>query len=95
MSEHSFYLLTYDIADPRRLVRVAKLMEAIGERVQDSVFEAYLSQAELEKLLRKAAQMMEMEADSLRVYSLCQACRAKIRCVGIGKSTAPPGVVII
>jgi len=95
MSERSFYLLTYDIADPKRLVKVAKLMEAIGERVQDSVFEAYLSQAELEKLLKKVGRVMEMEEDSLRIYSLCRACRGKIQCVGIGKPTAPPGVVII
>jgi CRISPR-associated protein Cas2 len=95
MSERSFYLLAYDIANPKRLVRVAKLMESIGERVQDSVFEAYLSQSELQKLLRKVERVMEMEEDSLRIYSLYQACRTKIRCVGIGKPTAPPGVVIL
>jgi CRISPR/Cas system-associated endoribonuclease Cas2 len=35
---------------------VAKAMEAVGGRVQDSVFEAWLSAPELEKHLRKFAE---------------------------------------
>ncbi|MGB9673408.1 MAG: CRISPR-associated endonuclease Cas2 [Anaerolineales bacterium] len=95
MSERLFYLLTYDIADPKRLVKVAKVMESIGERVQDSVFEAYLNEAELERLLKKVNKIMELEEDSLRIYLLCAACRGKIRCIGIGKVTRPPALVII
>jgi len=53
MAERAFYLLTYDIADPKRLVKIARIMEANGERVQDSVFEAYLSEEELVKLVKK------------------------------------------
>ncbi|MFZ5809608.1 MAG: CRISPR-associated endonuclease Cas2 [Chloroflexota bacterium] len=95
MAERSFYLLTYDIADPKRLVKIARVMEANGERVQDSVFEAYLSQEELEKVLKKALKIMKEEEDSLRVYSLCGACRVKIRCLGQGRVTPPPGLVIV
>lgn len=95
MSERFFYLLTYDIADPKRLVRVAKVMEASGERVQDSVFEAYLNEEELERLLKKVQRVMELEEDSLRVYFLCGSCRGKIRCIGVGKVTPPPGLLIV
>lgn len=70
-------------------------MEAIGERVQDSVFEAYLTEAELTKLLKRVERVMEMEEDSLRIYLICADCRTKIRYVGLGKVTAPPGVVIV
>jgi len=95
MAERSFFLLTYDIADPKRLAKVAKAMEAVGERVQDSVFEAYLNEAELEKLLKKTQKLMKVEEDSLRIYVLCEACRAKIRCVGQGKVTPPPAAMIV
>lgn len=95
MSERLFYLLAYDIADPKRLVKIAKIMESIGERVQDSVFEAYLKEAELTKLLKRVERVMVMEEDSLRIYLICASCRTKIRCVGLGKVTAPPGVVIV
>ena len=32
-------IVAYDIADPRRLIRVAKIMKDYGLRVQKSVFE--------------------------------------------------------
>ena len=95
MAERGFFLLTYDIADPKRLAKVAKAMEAVGERVQDSVFEAYLNDVELDKLLKKVQKVMKAEEDSLRVYVLCEACRGKIRCVGQGKVTPPPAAMIV
>ncbi|RCK74877.1 MAG: CRISPR-associated protein Cas2 [Anaerolineae bacterium] len=95
MSERLFYLLTYDIADPKRLVKIAKIMESIGERVQDSVFEAYLNEEELKRILKRVERVMVMEEDSLRIYLICAACRMKIRCVGVGKVTSPPGVRIV
>jgi CRISPR-associated protein Cas2 len=95
MAERSFFLLTYDIADPKRLAKVAKAMEAVGERVQDSVFEAYLNESELDKLLKKVQKVMKAEEDSLRVYVLCEACRGKIRCVGQGKVTPPPAAMFV
>ena len=37
------YLVCYDIANPRRLAQVARVMEGFGERVQESVFECRLT----------------------------------------------------
>ena len=93
--DRTFYLLAYDIADPKRLARVAKAMEAVGERVQDSVFEAWLSTAEIEKALKKVRKVMNEKEDSVRIYVLCTVCHDKIKCIGIGKVTPSPGVVII
>jgi CRISPR-associated protein Cas2 len=95
MSERDFYVLAYDMADDRRRAKIAKLMESLGERVQGSVFEAYLTQPELDKLLRRAAKVMDAKQDSLRVYFLCEACRPKIRRAGLSRLTPPPGVTII
>lgn len=95
MTERSFFLLTYDIADPKRLAKVAKAMEAVGERVQDSVFEAYLNEAELEKLLKKIKKTINETEDSLRIYSLCAACRGKVRCIGQGQVTPPPSAMFV
>ena len=93
--ERAFYLLTYDIADPKRLAKVARAMEAVGERVQDSVFEAWLTSADLEKTLKKAKKIMNEKQDSLRIYSLCAPCREKVRCLGLGLVTPAPGLVIV
>jgi CRISPR-associated protein Cas2 len=95
MSERSFYVLAYDMEDDRRRQKIARLMEAAGLRVQGSVFEAYLTTAELEKLLRKAGKIIKEKEDSLRIYLLCGECRGKIRCIGQGRVTPPPGVMIV
>lgn len=93
--ERSFFVLAYDIADDRRRAKIAKAMEALGERVQGSVFEAYLTPAELEKLLKKTGKVLNEKEDSLRVYTLCSACRGKIATRGTGRVTPAPGLVIV
>lgn len=68
-------LLSYDVATEtpegrRRLRHVAKACEAHGQRVQKSVFECVLSEADLEKLKHKLRKIIDMEKDSLRIYRL-------------------------
>ena len=93
--ERDFYVLAYDMTSDKRRARIAKLMEAIGERVQGSVFEAYLTHPELEKLLRRVGKVVDGKEDSLRIYTLCEACRPKTTMIGQSKMTPPPGVTII
>lgn len=95
MADRSFYVVAYDIADDRRRAKIARYLEAMGGRVQGSVFEAYLTVGELEKLLRKVTKVMCEGEDSVRVYLLCGACREKVRAVGRGQVTPPPGVMIV
>ncbi len=95
MAERSFYVLAYDLSDDRRRAKIARLMESLGERVQGSVFEAWLNEAELNRLIAKARKIMNEREDSLRVYRLCGACRAKVRVVGEGRPLPPPDVVIV
>jgi len=93
--ERVFYVLAYDMTDDRRRAKIARLMESLGLRVQGSVFEAYLTKSELEKLLKRAVKLMKAEEDSLRIYMLCAACREKVRTEGRGQVTPPPGVIIV
>lgn len=95
MAERGFYVLAYDVVDDRRRLKVAKLLEAMGDRVQDSVFELYLTAAELDKLLAKVGKALAPKEDGLRVYQLCSECRGKVRTVGAGQVTPPPGVKIV
>lgn len=76
------YLLAYDITDDARRARMATLLLDHGDRVQKSVFEAELSAAELEEILRGAAKLIHGE-DSLRVYPLCASCAGEVRAVGL------------
>ena len=68
-------LITYDVdhTDPKgasRLRRVAKLCERYGVRVQYSVFEMLLDPAQLTKLKTDLLDLIDPEADSIRIYRL-------------------------
>lgn len=83
------YLVCYDIASPRRLRRVARLMLAFGERVQKSVFECQLSPRERAELEAQAIPLLDPQNDSLRVYRLCPRCTRTRHLIGIGEIPQP------
>lgn len=95
MPDRSFFLLAYDITDDKRRAKTAKLMESLGERVQGSVFEAWLTPAELQKIVTRSEKIMKMTEDSLRIYAVCEACRPRLKTMGQGKPTPPPALMII
>ena len=61
---------TEDKAGRRRLRRVAKACESVGQRVQKSVFECQVDVAQMEALERRLLSIMELGADCLRLYRL-------------------------
>lgn len=68
-------LVTYDVATssaggPRRLRRVAKLCLDYGQRVQNSVFECKIDQAQYVALRTKILDLVDCEQDSVRFYFL-------------------------
>jgi CRISPR-associated protein Cas2 len=93
--ERDFFVLAYDMTDDKRRAKIAKLMEAVGERVQGSVFEAYLNRTELEKLLKRVKKVLSEKEDSLRIYYLCEACHQKPLMIGHSQLTPPPGLMIV
>jgi len=95
VAERSFYVIVYDVVEDRRRRKLAKYLESLGERVQKSVFELYLTPAELERVLKRAKRLIKLDEDSLRVYDLCAACRKKVTSLGVGQVTAPPDVTIV
>jgi len=79
-----FFLVSYDICDPKRLPKVAKLMEGYGSRVQYSVFECILTERQFQELQRRLKRLIRVETDSVRFYRLCESCRAEITIMGQG-----------
>lgn len=95
LSDRNFYLVAYDISDDRRRARTARLMESLGSRVQYSVFEAYFTDAELEKTIKRLKKNLEEKEDSLRIYLLCRSCCQKVKMVGSCSLTSPPKLKIV
>ena len=71
----------------RRLRRVAKACEGVGQRVQKSVFECQVDVARMETLERKLLELMDLEHDCLRLYRLTDARGCEVREHGKFKAT--------
>lgn len=65
------YLVIYDIAHPRRLQRVARVLEGFGQRIQKSVFECELTANELQALQEKVLRCIRTDEDSVQFLRLC------------------------
>lgn len=89
------WAVCYDVADPKRLRRVAKVMEGHGERVQYSVFECSLDAAMLEELRRLVRAEIDPAEDSVRWYPLCEWCGGKVEWQGAGGPVEDPPYVIV
>lgn len=74
-----FVVVSYDITDDRRRVRVASELENFGQRVQLSVFECHLPARELARLKGLLRALIDRKQDKVRYYSLCAKDRAQIR----------------
>jgi len=80
--KRTHYLICYDIADDKRLRKVAKIMEDYGERVLYSVFECFLTPVQLESLRRVVEPILDPLEDSIRYYVICEACEGHIEHLG-------------
>jgi CRISPR-associated protein Cas2 len=72
-----WHLISYDVRDPKRLRKVAKMLEGYGTRIQYSVFRCRLDQFALEKLHWELNRIMDAE-DDLLVIPLCNSCAGKV-----------------
>jgi CRISPR-associated protein Cas2 len=77
-------LVCYDVSTDspegrRRLRRVAKTCESVGQRVQKSVFECRVNQMQFEALERTLLSEIEQEEDCLRLYRLTEPFDQRVR----------------
>jgi len=63
-------LVAYDIADEKRLSKVARYLEKIGVRVQKSIFELDMSLKEASKIFNELKELIEIEEDMVFMYSI-------------------------
>jgi CRISPR-associated protein Cas2 len=84
-----YVVISYDISDDRKRVKVANLLADYGKRVQYSVFECRLDAKTLEKLIDQLEPFVEGN-DSIRVYQICESCLKKAVLLGRGELTEEP-----
>lgn len=85
---------TTDVAGKKRLAKVAKICVNYGQRVQNSVFECSLDNAQLIVVRDKLRKVIKEEIDSLRIYNLGNSYSNKIEHYG-AKETYDPAEPMI
>lgn len=84
-------LITYDVetltpSGERRLRRVAKECQNYGQRVQNSVFECVLTDAQITVLRDKISSIIDEKKDSVRFYFLGNNWNNKVEYIGVKTS---------
>ena len=93
-------LITYDVntetaAGKTRLRKVAKQCINYGRRVQNSVFECILDNAQSIQLKAILSDIIDKEEDSLRFYYLGNQYKTKVESVGVEKGISASDVLIL
>jgi CRISPR-associated protein Cas2 len=77
------HLIAYDIAEPRRLRQVCRIMEEFGDRIQYSVFICDLSRTELVHVRARVEAAMDLAEDSVLIVDLGDPGRTPFTFVGV------------
>lgn len=88
-------IVAYDIADPRRLNRIARIMKDYGKRVQKSVFEVDLTQSRFQEMKQRAERAMNLGEDGVKYFPLCVRCSDILVILGRSAPAGEEGAVLI
>jgi CRISPR-associated protein Cas2 len=93
-------LVCYDVSTEtpqgrRRLRRVAKACEAVGQRVQKSVFECRVDRMQYEEFERKVLEEVDQLEDCLRIYRLTEPTSQFVKEYGKFRATDFDGPLVV
>ena len=89
------WLVSYDIANPKRLNKVAAYCEKFGLRLQKSTFQIDTEKDILENLLEGLKEIMNRKYDSIVIYPLCEDCRRLSLTDGLNNIINPDEVIFL
>ena len=93
-------LITYDVdtiseTGAKRLRKVAKVCQDYGQRVQNSVFECRLTEAQFVIVKNKIENIINMELDNVRFYFLRNNWPRRIEMIGKKEGVDLDGELIV
>ena len=93
-------IVTYDVstetaAGRRRLRRVAKVCESMGQRVQKSVFECQVNDIQYEALERALLAEIDEQQDNLRFYRITESAHLRVKQYGVFRAVDFEGPLVI
>ena len=91
MAKERLYVVTYDIADPKRWRRVFKAMKGYGRWLQLSVFQCRLTARRRAEMTARIDRLIRPTEDHVLVLDLGPAEQVDLRVESLGKSYEKPG----
>ena len=93
-------IVTYDVSTEtkegrRRLRRVAKICESMGQRVQKSVFECQVDDMQMEQLERNLLAEIDETEDNLRFYRITEPTEIRVKQYGKFRSVDFEGPLLV
>lgn len=93
-------IVTYDVstetaAGRKRLRRVAKACERVGQRVQKSVFECEVDTMRYEALERELLAEIKLDEDNLRFYRITEPTGMRVKQYGTFRSIDFNGPLVV
>lgn len=93
-------IVTYDVstetaAGRKRLRRIAKACERVGQRVQKSVFECTINEMQFEQFERELLAEIDLNQDNLRFYRITEPVELRIKQYGCFRSVDFEGPLVV
>ena len=82
-------IVAYDIANPKRLNKVAKIMLDYGVRVQKSIFEVSVDERIFAEMKTRVEGVIVPEDDGVKYFPVCEKCAGTVEIIGQGQFTDP------
>ena len=95
MKHKHFYVITYDIGDDKRREQVVKIMESVGTRMNYSVFECMLTDAQYRNLCIRLSKIVVRREDWINIYPICRECYARIQYIPNIKMKIPVKIAVV
>ena len=87
-------VIAYDTPDHSRRRKMAKMAVSYATRVQKSVYEAMLTDAQLRILAGGMARIADAEEDDIRLYPQCARCMELRKLIGKAMPPASPILIV-
>jgi len=84
----TLFIIAYDIADERRLAKVHYLLKSFSTGGQKSVYECFLTEAELERVIAGLQKLINPFEDRIHIFTLDG--RSKTHTLGIAIQPRDP-----
>ena len=88
-------LVVYDVSDDKRRLKLSNFLEGYGRRVQESVFECFISLDQMKKLHAQVKKGVKPDVDNVRFYWIPSDALPKALAIGSELPKPPPNVYII